>query len=117
LGLLQQENSGIGRIEDWMQFWFHLSLAARRLKDFDSSAAFMGKARAVVDRIARGLNAEQKESFLRRPDVARIWRLSAPKIEGPAPDQRVKARRRLPDASPAEAATLAPPSPTSRTEK
>ncbi|MFO1463734.1 MAG: tetratricopeptide repeat protein [bacterium] len=117
LGLLAQEELGIGRAEDWLQFWFHLSLAARRLKDGVSASAFLGKARAVVERSLVELEPQQQESFLRRPDIARIWRLSSPRGSASGEEQKVRAKRRLPEAGPAEAATLAPPSPTAKSEK
>ncbi len=109
LHLLSHEGEKQGRAEDWLQFWFHMSLAARRLKEFASAEAFLQKARAVVERIASGLGAEQRESFLRRPDIARIWRLSAPREAGSPQGQKVRARRSLPGSGPAEVATLAPP--------
>jgi len=109
LHLLSHEGEKLGRAEDWLQFWFHMSLAARRLKEFGSAEAFLQKARAVVERIASGLGAEQRESFLRRPDIARIWRLSAPREAVSPREQKVRARRSLPGAGPAEVATLAPP--------
>lgn len=116
LHLLSHDGEKLGRAEDWLQFWFHMSLAARRLKEFGSAEAFLQKARAVVERIASGLSAEQRESFLRRPDIARIWRLSAPRETVSPQDQKVRARRSLPGSGPAEAATLAPPTPTSKNE-
>ena len=109
LHLLSHDGERMGRAEDWLQFWFHMSLAARRLKEFASAEAFLQKARAVVERIAAGLQADQAESFLRRPDIARIWRLSAPHDAVSPKDQKVRARRQLPGSGPAEVASLAPP--------
>ncbi|MCE9626159.1 MAG: hypothetical protein K8R69_12040, partial [Deltaproteobacteria bacterium] len=73
--------------------------------------------RAIVESIASGLDAQQKESFLRRPDIARIWRLSAPQEIVPQQEQKVRPRRRLPESGPAEAATLAPPTPSAKPGK
>lgn len=109
LHLLSHDGERMGRAEDWLQFWFHMSLAARRLKEVASAEAFLQKARAVVERIAAALKADQAESFLRRPDIARIWRLSAPRDAVSPKDQKVRARRQLPDSGPAEVASLAPP--------
>jgi len=117
LTLLSQENTGIGRAEDWLQFWFHMSLAARRLKEEQGANAFLGRAREVVERTLAELDADQKESFLRRPDIARIWRLSSPRDPAASREQKVLARRRLPGEGPADAATLAPPSVDPKSEK
>lgn len=109
LELLSQDSAQIGRIEDWLTFWFHLSLAARRLKEHQSAVTFLWKAKGILDRISSGLQPEQRESFLRRPDIARILRLTERDLAQPVADQKVKARRSLPSSGPAEAATLAPP--------
>lgn len=109
LHLLSHDGEKMGRAEDWLQFWFHMSLAARRLKEFATAEAFLQKARAVVERIASGLNTEQRESFLRRPDIARIWRLSGPREAVAPQEQKVRALRSLPGSGPADIATLAPP--------
>lgn len=114
LDLISQDSAQIGRIEDWLTFWFHLSLAARRLKENQSAATFLWKAKVILDRISQGLEPEQRESFLRRPDIARILRLTERDLAQPLADQKVKARRSLPSMGPAEAATLAPPSPSSK---
>ncbi len=116
LSLLSQENTGIGRAEDWLQFWFHMSLAAKRLKEEQGALAFLGRAREVVERTLADLDPVQKESFLRRPDIARIWRLSSPR-EPLAAEQKVRARRRLPGEGPADAASLAPPASNPKEDK
>ncbi|HKY62722.1 MAG TPA: tetratricopeptide repeat protein [bacterium] len=108
LDLLSQDSAEIGRVEDWLTFWFHLSLAARRLKESKSAETFLRKAKAVLDRISQGLEPGQRESFLRRPDIARILRLSERDLSQPV-TPKVRARRSLPSSGPAEAATLAPP--------
>jgi tetratricopeptide (TPR) repeat protein len=114
LDLLSQDSTQIGRIEDWLQFWFHLSLGARRLKEDQSARTFLWKARGILDRISQALNQEQRESFLRRPDIARILRLTERELAAPAEDQKVKARRALPSSGPAEAGIFAPPTPSSK---
>ncbi|HEX5033293.1 MAG TPA: tetratricopeptide repeat protein, partial [bacterium] len=108
LDLLSQDSAEIGRVEDWLTFWFHLSLAARRLKESQSAETFLRKAKVILDRISQSLEPGQRESFLRRPDIARILRLTERDLSQPVAP-KVRARRSLPSSGPAEAATLAPP--------
>lgn len=95
-----------GRTEDWLLFWFHLALAARNYPDPKFFNYFIGKARELATRISGQLEKSSAESFLQRPDVARIFRLSE---EGRVASAAVSARRETGAVGPAEAATLAPP--------
>lgn len=105
--LLLQNAREVGRIEDWLQFWFHLSLAARRIGKEEWADTFLGLAQGIADGIAQGLSGAQRPSFARRPDIARLGRLSGADAAKAAP--AVRARRSLPSMGPAEAATVAPP--------
>jgi tetratricopeptide (TPR) repeat protein len=108
INLLLQDSQEVGRVEDWLQFWFHLSLAARRIRQPELITTFLNLAEGVAERIARDLTPGQRETFFKRPDIARLKRLtSAPAVSHAAP--AVRARRTLPSTGPAEAATLATP--------
>ncbi|HCU24951.1 MAG TPA: hypothetical protein DF383_08035 [Deltaproteobacteria bacterium] len=113
LELLAQDDTKIGRAEDWLLFWFHLSLAARRLGNQTNVEIFLKRARRIADRIAEFLPSELRESFFRRPDVARIVRLTEPSVPT---RQKVRARRST-LAGLAEAGTVAPPQAEKDTEK
>ncbi len=107
LDLLMQDASEVGRTEDWFQFWFHLSLAAKRIGQWDLSDTFLLRAKALAQVIYSRLNDQQQEKFIQRPDIARVWRLTS-KGE-PGQTQQIRARRSLPSMESADAATLAPP--------
>jgi tetratricopeptide (TPR) repeat protein len=103
--LVLQDSAEVGRTEDWLQFWFHLSLAAQRIHNSDLAKQFSDKAKTIADRISKSLTAKEKEFFLRRPDIARMFRLT----ESSETTQKVRAKRVLPTHIPADAAELAPP--------
>jgi len=106
LDLVRNENLGIGRAEDWLSFWLHMSLAARKLGQPQVMKEFLRKARRVADQIYSGLNEEQGKFFLRRPDIARLWRLTEPT---PSEAQKVRPERQSGSSGPAEPGIFAPP--------
>lgn len=107
MDILRLESAGIGRTEDWLQFWLHLSLAARKLGQAELMGDFLQQAKRIAFRILQDLGEEQKYHFLRRPDIARLWRLN----EGAVPQEglKVRAKKSLPEEGPADAGIFAPP--------
>jgi tetratricopeptide (TPR) repeat protein len=97
----------VGRTEDWLLFWFHLALASKNFSETKFFNYFIGKARELAQKISEQSDAVSAKSFLQRPDVARIFRLSEERKAGLA--AAVSARRETGVEGPAEAATLAPP--------
>lgn len=66
-----------GRREDWLKFWFHLSLAARQKGQEDFFKAFILQARSLLLQTAESLNESDRQSFLNRPDFRRVLYLAA----------------------------------------
>lgn len=64
-----------GRAEDWLKFWFHLSLAAQSLKDQKTLKVCLERARQVVSFLSDRFSPEGRKNFESRPDVARILTL------------------------------------------
>jgi tetratricopeptide (TPR) repeat protein len=107
LVLFRQDTERIGRTEDWLQFWFHLSLAGQKRKDKKFYHEFIGKARSLAEKVAGREKESDRETFLKRADIARIFRLSA---EGEdRGEAKIKGERKLDMEGPAAAADLAPP--------
>lgn len=107
LTLAHQDPFSFGRMEDWLQFWFHLALAGMTRKDPSFFKQFIGKALDITKTVASRLSESDRQSFLRRPDVARIFRLSGESDF--AESQKIKADRGSETSEAVEAATLAPP--------
>lgn len=105
--LVAQDFSVLGSREDWLQFWFHMALAGKKIRNTEFFEVFITQARAIVESIAQGLEESQRASFLKRPDIVRVLRLAEamPSEEEPS----VEAERAGPAEGPAEAASLAPP--------
>jgi hypothetical protein len=107
IAMVSQDVFSMGRTEDWLQFWFHLALAGQRISNLEFFNIFIQKARSIVTSISSRLEPGPREYFLKRPDIARILRLSEEAAE--PLEQRVRAQKTLEAEGPAEAATLAPP--------
>lgn len=107
LALMKENEFAVGRAEDWLQFYFHLALAGRQPGNEEFFQTFIQKAKDLAIEMADHLGGEFKKNFLKRPDVARIFRLSEEKLTRPEP--AVKARRDIEMEGPAEPGTLAPP--------
>lgn len=107
LRLLRRESQRVGRAEDWFQFWFHLALAGQSRKDKSFFNEFIARAKQLAQGVADRLDPGDRETFLQRYDIKRIYRLS----EEPGGPQKVqiKGRRSEGAGGPADAATLAPP--------
>ena len=112
LQFLSTDETTRGRTEDWLQLWFHLALASQKLKTDDLFELFITKSKDLAQGIAERLSEEQKTKFFLRPDVARVLRLA----EGGGEEGQVKAVEALSEEGPAEAATLAPPVATKKSE-
>lgn len=105
--LAGQSALDLGRTEDWLIFWFHLALASQGFDDPKFFRFFIGKARDLAQTVAARLDASSAKSFLLRPDVARIFRLSeAGKGKAAAV---LSAREQMEMEGPADAASMAPP--------
>ncbi len=107
--LLLKGAGEVGRFEDWLRFWFHLSLAAGRIGNSELRDTFLGLAKAFADRVASDLTPAQRENFMLRPDIARLRRLTRAKTPTAPEAPAVRARRSLPTMDSAEAASVAPP--------
>jgi len=106
LALISEKAQEIGRREDWLQFWFHLALAGKKIGNQELFQLFIKHAQKLTEEISQGLSEENRESFLKRTDVARITRLSGGMGERLEPT--IRAQRGSAKGS-ADSATLAPP--------
>lgn len=106
--LLKKNSRNMGRCEDWIKFWFHLSLAARRIGEGSLAQAFLLQAKSRAEEIRRSLSHEQGQCFLRRPDMARLWRLSRVALPSTG-TAKVRAERARETSRAVEAGELAPP--------
>jgi hypothetical protein len=104
--LVKHNALSVGRAEDWLQFWFQLSLAAKRFEKKELFNLFIAQAQSMVQKITQHLSEEQKDYFLRRPDIARLFRISEPVV--PQQEVQVKAQQ-ITSEQESAAATLAPP--------
>jgi tetratricopeptide (TPR) repeat protein len=107
LKLLQGEGMTQGRTEDWLQFWFHLSLAAARIGEKKLGELFLNRAKEIATHIEKKLTPKHALFFRRRPDISRLFRLSEVKKKKKA--RVTKPSHPTSDATAAEAGTLAPP--------
>lgn len=102
-----QDPFQFGRVEDWLQFWFHLALAGKNRKDDAFFAHCLGKARGIAETVSGRLAQKDREIFLRRPDMARILRLSGEGVVAGA--GKITGDRASEGEESVDAATLAPP--------
>ncbi len=107
LELLQGAGMDQGRTEDWLQFWFHLSLAATRIGEKKLSQLFLHRAKEIATQIENKLTSKHAAFFHRRPDIARLFRLAETKAKEVTETMRPSEPTK--EAETAEAATLAPP--------
>lgn len=107
LFLMEQSPREHGRMEDWLLFWFHLALAARRSGHAEFFKMFLSRAQQVVHTLMSYLSEADVEFFLKRPDVARIVRLTSE--GGGEASQNLSAERDALDQDMAEPGIIAPP--------
>ena len=109
IDLLNPQAEKTGRQEDWLQFWFHLGLAALRIDNDKLADSFFKRAKNILDRITARLSAEQLAGFRQRPEIARLFRLLEKDNSPLSETQAVRADQAALDFHEAPEATLAPP--------
>lgn len=67
----------LGRPEDWLKFYFHLSLAAQSAQDRELFQFCLKRAQQITQQLMGKFSPKAQQSFQTRPDIARILRLSA----------------------------------------
>ncbi len=107
LSLMEQSPREHGRMEDWLLFWFHLALAARRSGQEQFFKLFLNRARQVIATLRGYLLESDVECFLKRPDVARILRLASDGVAQVS--QSLSGERNALEQAMAEPAIIAPP--------